>query len=319
MDGAEFAGLLSSLLRSAHRIGPEELPDLVRGATKSLGLLDSEICLADLHQIRLVPLGEDPIGGPGLGCDAGDPALAVDGTLAGWAYRTGATRLTSGSELVMWLPLVAGVERIGVLRLTAPSLDGSRLERCTVLASLVARLVVSKAGLSDTILLRARTRPMAIRAELAWAFMPPRTIGTPADFQRRPGARAYEIGGDVFDHSLTTCTLHVTVVDAMGHDPASGLCAAVALAGCRSTRRAGGDLAHISAAVDEALGLWLPERLLTAVFTDLDLKTGEFTWVNCGHPPPLLIHQHRVIPAALQRDANSPSESARTRCRGCRA
>lgn len=60
MDDAQFAGLVSSLLRSAHRISPGALPDLVRDATRSLGLLDSMIYLADLQQIRLVPLGEDP-------------------------------------------------------------------------------------------------------------------------------------------------------------------------------------------------------------------------------------------------------------------
>lgn len=260
------------------------------------------IYLADLQQIRLVPLGEDPSDAAG----GGEPGLPVDGTLAGWAYRTGSNQLTSGSELVMWLPLVDGVERIGVLRLRAPSLDGTMLEQCTVLASLVARLVVSKADFSDTILRSARTRPMTIQAELAWAFMPPRTIGTPSVTSSAVLEPAYEIGGDAFDHSLTLRSLHVTVVDAMGHDLASGLCAAVALAGCRSTRRAGGDLADISAAVDEALNLWLPDRLLTAVFADLDLETGELTWVNCGHPAPLLIRRHRVVPAALQRDAQLP-------------
>ncbi|MFI8278140.1 PP2C family protein-serine/threonine phosphatase [Streptomyces sp. NPDC085929] len=100
--------------------------------------------------------------------------------------------------------------------------------------------------------------------------------------------------------------MHVTVVDAMGHDPASGLCSAVAPAGCPSTRRAGGNLADISAAVDEALNQWLPERLLTAVFADLDLQTGERTWVNCGHPAPLLIRRHRVVPAALEREVQLP-------------
>ncbi|WP_329378401.1 hypothetical protein OG625_09840 [Streptomyces sp. NBC_01351] len=63
----------------------------MRSATQSLGLLDSVIYLADLQQIRLVPLGEDPSDA----ADGGEPGLPVDGTLAGWAYRTGSNQLTS--------------------------------------------------------------------------------------------------------------------------------------------------------------------------------------------------------------------------------
>ncbi|MFD9307799.1 PP2C family protein-serine/threonine phosphatase [Streptomyces sp. NPDC060048] len=305
MDEGEFGGLLSSLLRSVHRINTGELPGLVHGAARSLGLLDAVIFLADLQEVRLVPLTADDLRTPAP-TEGPRPGLPVDGTLAGWAYRTGSLQLTSGSELIMWLPLVDGVERIGVLRLTAPALDASTLEQCTVLASLVAHLVVSKAAFSDTIQRTVRSNPMTIQAELAWAFMPPRTIGTPSVTSSAVLEPAYAIGGDAFDHSLTLRTLHVTVIDAMGHDLASGLSAAVALAGCRSTRRGGGDLADISAAVDDALNRWLPDRLLTAVFADLDLETGALTWVNCGHPPPLLIRRHRVVPDALLRHAQLP-------------
>ncbi|MFF1343168.1 SpoIIE family protein phosphatase [Streptomyces sp. NPDC058290] len=64
---------------------------------------------------------------------------------------------------------------------------------------------------------------------------------------------------------------------------------------------------------------WLPERLLTAVFADLALQTGERTWVNCGHPAPLLIRRHRVVPAALEREVQLPSVSPRPTHSACRA
>ncbi|MFD0527135.1 PP2C family protein-serine/threonine phosphatase [Kitasatospora arboriphila] len=75
---------------------------------------------------------------------------------------------------------------------------------------------------------------------------------------------------------------------------------------CRSTRRAGGGLADIAEAVDGALTRWIPDRLLTAVFADLDTGTGRLSWVNFGHPPPLLIRRQHVVPGALERPAQLP-------------
>lgn len=39
---------------------------------------------------------------------------------------------------------------------------------------------------------------------------------------------AYGLGGDAFDGSLTETTLHVVILDATGHDLASGLTTATA-------------------------------------------------------------------------------------------
>lgn len=40
-------------------------------------------------------------------------------------------RVSSSADLVMWLPLVDGIERMGVLRLTAPAVDATRSGRFT--------------------------------------------------------------------------------------------------------------------------------------------------------------------------------------------
>ncbi|MET9962271.1 PP2C family protein-serine/threonine phosphatase [Streptomyces sp. NPDC006326] len=307
MDDAAFGRLLARLLGDAHRCGPDDLPALVQGAARAMGMHDAVIYLADVQQAQLVPLRaagrapRAPAGGPPAG-----GRLAVDGTLAGWAYRTQSLRLSSSDDTVVWLPLVDGVERMGVLRVTAPPLDPAALQQCRTLAALTGQFLFSKLPTSDTVLRALRTRPMTLQAELGWAFMPPRTIGTRSATSSAVLEPAYAIGGDAFDHSITATTLHMVVIDAMGHDLASGLCAAVAMAGCRSTRRTGGDLADIATAVDEALGTWLPDRLLTAVFADVDLGTGALTWVNCGHPAPLIIRNHRVVPGALQRPPQLP-------------
>ncbi|WP_431676917.1 PP2C family protein-serine/threonine phosphatase [Kitasatospora sp. KL5] len=301
MDG--IGQVMGGFLEESHRIGPRDIAGLVDDTARAMGLYGAGVYLADVQQVRLVPLPDDR--GPD-----GDPAAAavpVEGTLAGWAYRTVQPREASADGHVeLWLPLVDGVERIGVLRATAPSSGPEVLDRCRALASLTALVVISKAAFSDVMAEAVRSRPMTLQAELAWAFMPPRTLGTRRVTSSAALEPAYEIGGDAFDHSLLRDRLHLTVVDAMGHDLAAGGASAVAVAGCRATRRAGGGLPEIADAVDRALSRWIPDRLLTAVFADLDIATGRLTWVNFGHPPPLLIRRQHVVPGALERTAQLP-------------
>ena len=83
---------------------------------------------------------------------------------------------------------------------------------------------------------------------------------------------AYKAGGDAFDYSLLGDHLHVSIFDALGHDLAAGLMASVGIASCRSTRRAGGSLAAITARADHAIATQFGEsRFVTALLCDLDL------------------------------------------------
>ncbi|WP_354637975.1 PP2C family protein-serine/threonine phosphatase [Kitasatospora camelliae] len=304
MDDAAFGAVLADLLERSHHTAPAELAALVRGAAQAIGLDDAAVYLADVQQTHLVPY---PTDGPSTAEEpTPEAALRMEGTFAGWAYRTESLRLSTDDGLVLWLPLIDGIERIGVLRVTAAALDAPTIARCRTLASVTALIVISKSSIGDTVPRMVRTRPMTLQAELAWAFMPPRTLGTSEVTSSAVLEPAYEIGGDAFDHSLDARNLHLAVVDAMGHDVASGLSSSLALAGYRSSRRLGAGLADIVDAVDRALARWVPDRLLTAVFATLDLATGRLSWVNCGHPAPLLIRRQHVVPAALTRPAHLP-------------
>ncbi|WP_433894701.1 PP2C family protein-serine/threonine phosphatase [Streptomyces sp. CA-111067] len=97
-----------------------------------------------------------------------------------------------------------------------------------------------------------------------------------------------------------------TVLDAMGHDLLWGVTGSVAMAGCRNARRAGGDLADLTASVDRTLAQTFPDRYCTGVFAHIHLPTGELTWTNCGHPAPLLIRDQRLIDGALDRPVHPP-------------
>jgi serine phosphatase RsbU (regulator of sigma subunit) len=200
-----------------------------------------------------------------------------------------------------WVPMIDGIERVGVMRVTAPVLDVDLLDVCRALASLATLLIVSKSPYSELLTRRMRSRPMSQQAELLWAFLPPRTIGTEQVTSTAVLEPAYDIGGDAFDHGFSDGRLHLTLLDAMGHDLASGSASATGLAACRSIRRSGGSLADIATTIDLTLAQWIPGRLMTAVLADLDISNGQLTWVNCGHPPPLLIRGGHVLSHVLER------------------
>ncbi|MGD6740687.1 PP2C family protein-serine/threonine phosphatase [Streptomyces sp. BH106] len=273
-----------------------DLTTAVARCAKALRLQSAVVYQADLQQRLLAPLNDVV------------PTLPIDDSLAGWAYRTQSLRVEE-SELggmTAWLPMVDGVERLGVLAVHAPALDPLSLRRGRTLAHLCAMMVTSKRAYKDTYVRRARTEPMRLPAEMLRAYLPPRTIGTTHAVSTAVMEPAYEIGGDAFDHALTDTTLHAGILDSMGHNLASGLTTVVSLAACRNARRTGADLSELVGSADEALAEWLPDQFCTAIVCQLDLATGGLRWVNCGHPPPLLIRDQRLLAGAMERDADPP-------------
>ncbi|MBL1286941.1 PP2C family protein-serine/threonine phosphatase [Streptomyces sp. NPDC057067] len=288
--------LLEELARAAQLASPAELPVVLNRYAEATGLGRAVIYLADLQQRLLLPLVE------------GEPALELDTSLAGWAYRTDSLRVEEGPSggLNVWLPLADGAERLGVLELNLDTLDGIKLLRCRTMALVLALIITSKRAYSDTIAQRMRTRPMELPTEMVRAFLPPRSIGTGRVVSTAVLEPAYEVGGDAFDHSFTEDILHATILDGMGHNLASGLATSVAMSGGRNARRIGADLDTLVGTVDEALAKWLPDEFCTGIFTQLHMPTGELRWCNCGHPPPLLIRRHRLLHQALERPPEPP-------------
>lgn len=286
---------LQRLLADVHRTAPMGLPSLVDRYAATCGMDRVVIYLVDLQQRRLNPL-------------SGHESLPVDSSLAGWAYRSSGLRVEeAGTQgLIAWLPLVDGEERLGVIACHTQALDGTRLRRLRTLASVLAMVITSKRAYSDQYVQQARTKTMTLPAEMVRTLLPPRTIGGDRVVSTAVLEPAYELGGDAFDHSLTETTLHAVILDAMGHDLASGLTTATALAGCRSSRRTGAGLRELATTVDEVLATWLPDQFCTGIAAELDVATGELRWCNGGHPPPLLIRDQEVLDRALERPAEPP-------------
>ncbi|MFI9724135.1 PP2C family protein-serine/threonine phosphatase [Streptomyces sp. NPDC052396] len=294
-DAAVDENRLSGLIIEAQTALPFELPALANRCASALGLDAALIYLADLQQRLLIPLDE-----------ALQP-LTVDDSLAGWAYRTVSPRVADADEgVIVWMPLVDGAERLGVLAVRTASLNGVRLRRSRMLAHLFAMLITSKRGYSDWLAARTRTATMRLPTEMLRAFLPSRSVGSSRCVSTAVLEPAYDVAGDAFDHSVIKDVLHTMILDSMGHDLASGLTTSVAMAAARNARRGGGELADIVGSLDQALARWLPDRFATGVLCRFDAVTGVLRWVNCGHPPPLLIRAERVLDGALDSPPQPP-------------
>lgn len=289
--------MLSGLLDAAHRVSPDDLTDVVAEYAVIGDLTDPVIYLADVRQDVLVPL-------PARRAARMARALPVRGTLAGRVFtgpelvvrgaRSGGERAGEGSQR-WWLALLEGTEKIGVLALTVPP-GAPAARRAHALASLVSLVLVTKRACSDTMSRLVRRQPMSLAAEMQWALLPPRSFGTAQVAVSSSLEPAYEIGGDAFDYGVRGTHLHVSIFDAMGHDLDAGLTATIAVGACRRSRLAGHGLVQMAQSVDAAVERQFHgDRFVSGVFADLDTATGVFTWVNCGHPKPLLIRGGRRL------------------------
>ncbi len=293
----------AELLRQSHLLRPTEVSGALARIARPLGVSQAQVYLADLQQRRLTPFPAAE------GRSA--RVLAIDSTLAGRAYQTISIQLAAprapgtadadadadaGDAYQVWIPLVDGTERLGVLCLTVSDVSEALLARYRTLASLTGIVIAGKASYSDTFAQAQREREMALQAEMVWAFLAPRTFATDRVLVTATIEPAYEAGGDAFDYTLLGDRLHVSIFDALGHDLSAGLLASVGIASCRSARRAGGSLADIAARADKAIaGFFGGDRFVTALLCDLDLVTGLFTWIPRGHPPPLLVRGNRTV------------------------
>ncbi|GED85390.1 PP2C family protein-serine/threonine phosphatase [Streptomyces sp. 6-11-2] len=294
-DAAVDESRLEELIIEAQTALPFELSALANRCASALGLDTALIYLVDLQQRLLIPLDETL-----------EP-LPVADSLAGGAYRTVSPQVADADDgVIIWMPLVDGAERLGVLAMRTAALDGVRMRRSRMLAHLFAMLITSKRAYSDWLVARTRTATMRLPTEMLRAFLPPRTIGSNRCVSTAVLEPAYDVAGDAFDHSVVKDVLHTLILDSMGHDLTSGLTASVAMAAARNARRGGGDLADIVGSVDQALAQWLPDQFCTGVLCRLDAQTGVLRWVNCGHPPPLLIRAERVVDGALDSPPQPP-------------
>ncbi len=290
MIRATASQVLAGLLEASHLVAPGKVAGLVVEHARGLRATDATIYLADYEQRLLVPVPSPPRS-PGQD-------LAIDGTVAGRAFRALELQQSSGATdgVRLWVPLLDGTERVGVLALDYDGEDQWVERDVRAFAGLVALLVMSKLPYGDIFELVRRRQTMSLAAELAWQLLPPLTFGTERVVISGALVPPYDLGGDTFDYAVDEDIARIAVFDAMGHGLEAGLLASVAMAACRNSRRARTDLVGSVAAIDGAIAAQFgPDRFVTAVLADLDLDSGRLQWTVAGHPPPLLLRNGRIV------------------------
>lgn len=293
-DEAAAAGIMG-LLAVTHLTPAGELADAVARHAAPLGAQDVVLYLVDYEQSALVPVPSATSAGQGV--------LRVDGTVGGRTYTSSTVHDLESSipgRRRVWLPLLDGTERLGVMELTLPDSGGladpALVRQCERYAHLIAQLVVSKGAYSDVFELVRRRRSMSIAAEVQYALLPPSTFAGDGVMITGALEPAYDVGGDSFDYAVNGSLAHLAVFDAMGHGLSAAITSTVAVSAYRSSRRQQLDLTGTYAAVNAALlAMFGGDRFTTATLAQLDLRTGTLRWVNAGHPPPLLLRRRRLV------------------------
>ncbi len=308
---------LGDLLAAAQLAGPHRLPELLAQTAATLGFANPVVYLADLQQLVLAPFVGSA--GPALGHHL-EP-LRIDSTVAGKAFQRQQVAVSApvvaGDGLQLLLPVSNGAERLGVLAVSlsptetpsgslgvdltwsaADVVPSADLQVARRLASVTGQLIVSRTFAGDTIVRVRRRAEMGLAAEIQWALLPPLSFASDEVVIAAALEPAYEIGGDAVDYAVDDQMVRLAMFDGMGHGLGSAQLATVSVAAYRNARRAGRSLGVTAHVVDEAIQEGFPgDVFTTAVLAELDTETGILSWVNAGHPPPLLMRPGQPVTA----------------------
>lgn len=291
-SAVERAEIVSDLLRRSATTAPDLLAADVGAALAGAGADHLVLYVIDYDQAQLVPLGF------GIDLARGEGgAVPVEGTMAGRAWQTQQV-LSAPTEdgWRVWAPLVQRAERLGVLEAGFGVLDDDTMALCGDLGHLVGHLVRTADHYTDAVEVRRRRKDMSLAAEMQWdMLLPPLAFRCPDLEVAGRLEPAYEVGGDAFDYAFNDGVLSFAFLDAMGHSVHSTVASALVLAAYRHARRRGLPLAETAGSIDDVLSAqFAGEVFVTGHLGQLEVATGEITWVNAGHPDALVARRGRV-------------------------
>lgn len=278
---------LQSFIDDAWQLRPSSLGELAVLAGEVLGATDARILIADYALSSLQVLGEHGATGD---------HLPIEGTTAGLCFARSEIIASDRRPGTVWVPLSEGSERFGVLELTHPDWTDELTGTALAIARLVVLLVVSRRRYTDVALRSRRAQPLTLAAELQWDLLPPLTCSTPDVSISGILEPAYSIGGDSFDFAVNPGRAEFAIVDAVGHGMAAVFMTVAAINSIRNARREGATIEtayHDTGSVIETQ--FGRSNFVTGQLGSLQLDTGELTWINAGHPLPLLVRDGTFI------------------------
>jgi serine phosphatase RsbU (regulator of sigma subunit) len=282
---------LGHALRSTRGADPASVPDVVQRLAADVGAADVVVYLIDFAQTTLEPL-------PARAAHADVPtAEEVATTMAGRAFLDQSPATAERPDGIrVWVPIVEGSDRTGVLALTVSEATDDVLEVCEELGLLAGYLIATQARSTDLYNLYRRRRALSLPASMQWDLLPPLVLKTDRMVVAGLLEPAYEVGGDCFDYALNDTVFDLAVFDPVGHGVTSALIAALCVGSYRHDRREGNRLDQMHEHLDVTTARHFPHlAFATGQLARVDLDSGMMTWTNAGHPLPMLIRGGHVI------------------------
>jgi AcrR family transcriptional regulator len=277
---------LVDIVRALDEVPPALVPEqLVAEATRLSGgpvglyVLDID----GSHLLRLA--GRDDFPASLRAPLALGPELAPDGVPD--------LRAELGRELpgVVMAPMWLRGRAVGVLLALRGSEAGLR-----EVARVGAAALELAAGYTDLIDAARRRKEMNPAAEIQQGLLPPRIARVGSAEVAGSVLPSYEVGGDWFDYVDNRDGAWLAIADAAGKGPRAGGLGSVALAALRAARRSDAALDAAVRTMHETMcDVGGTEFYLTAIVGRWDSVYSIFSWVNCGHPPPLLLRADDTV------------------------
>jgi len=200
-------------------------------------------------------------------------------------------RPSTRSELAV--PIVSRGHVIGALNLESDRLDAYTAADAELLDffATVAALSIEKTLLHRQVLEKERIEHQLQLAQHVQASLLPARSPVVAGYDiAGVNLPTWAIGGDYFDYiPLGDGRLGLVIADVAGKGMPAGLIMATFRGALRTELRRTGEIAAAVEVMDRILLDSMDvSRFVTAVYGELDPARGTFTYVNCGHNPPLL-------------------------------
>ena len=282
---------LGRAISAAHGLDPGAVPDVVLKLATGFGATDVIVYLVDFAQQTLEPL-------PTRRTHAELPhSEDVASTMAGRAFvDCGPTVADRPDGQRVWVPIIEGSDRTGVLAVTVPAATEEVVAACEVLGLFAGYLIATQARSTDLYNLHRRRRALSLAASMQWDLLPPLVLKTAQMSVAGLLEPAYDVGGDCFDYALNDAVFDLGIFDPVGHGTQSALIAALCVGSYRHDRRESAGLEQIHDNLDRALTGQFPDVVFaTGQLARVDLRDGEMVWTNAGHPPPMLIRHGQVV------------------------
>ncbi|MHB1716544.1 MAG: PP2C family protein-serine/threonine phosphatase [Acidimicrobiales bacterium] len=280
---------LGDALSRARGAEPGSLTGVSQVAAEGLGATDVVVYLVDYAQSVLQAV-------PAAGGSTAPLSEEVATTMAGRAFTDRRAVLAARPEGVrIWVPIMEGSDRSGVLAVTVPDAGEAVVRACEELGMFVGYLVAVQSRVTDFYHRQRRRRSLSQAASMQWDLLPPLVVKTQRFTVAGILEPAYEVAGDCFDYAINGVELDVGVFDPLGHTVGSALLAAMCVGTYRHGRRDRLALDRVHGDLDAAVAREFPQAFATGQLARIDGETGAMEWTNAGHPLPLLIRNGKVI------------------------